>query len=73
MRPTDYGPGDEATWGECTGHPNDPRTDDESEECDAPALDASRDPGPDDDYYLGDPGHVLADRAARAWAAGRGL
>lgn len=23
-----YGPGDEATWGPCTGHPNDPRTED---------------------------------------------
>jgi hypothetical protein len=22
------GPGDEATWGPCTGHPNDPRTED---------------------------------------------
>ena len=22
------GTGDEATWGECTGHPNDPRSDD---------------------------------------------
>lgn len=22
-----YGPGDEATWGACDGHPNDPRTD----------------------------------------------
>lgn len=26
---TDYGPGDEATWAPCTGHPCDPRTDDE--------------------------------------------
>lgn len=22
------GPGDEATWGRCTGHPHDPRTED---------------------------------------------
>lgn len=26
---TEYGPGDEATWAPCAGHPNDPRTDDE--------------------------------------------
>lgn len=26
---TDYGPGDCATWAPCTGHPCDPRTDDE--------------------------------------------
>jgi uncharacterized protein YfeS len=25
------GPGDEATWGPCTGHPGDPRTPDDSE------------------------------------------
>ena len=25
---TKYGPGDEQTWGACTGHPLDPRTED---------------------------------------------
>ena len=27
-RYTPYGPGDSITWPPCTGHPNDPRTDD---------------------------------------------
>jgi hypothetical protein len=27
----DYGPGDEQTWGSPTGHPNDPRTEDDDE------------------------------------------
>ncbi len=26
-----YGPGDAQTWGPCTGHPNDPRTDDDGD------------------------------------------
>ena len=29
MKFTNYGPGDDATWGAPTGHPNDPRTEDD--------------------------------------------
>lgn len=29
---TQYGPGDEATWPACTGHPHDPRTDEDDED-----------------------------------------
>lgn len=32
------GPGDEATWGACVGHPNDPRTEEPDNERDALAL-----------------------------------
>lgn len=42
------GPGDPETWGPCTGHPLDPRTDDDewSDECDE---DEQADGGPTED------------------------
>jgi len=62
------GPGDEATWGPCVGHPNDPRTEDsDMYEVDGKVYDLGGDLAPDELAELLEAGQKVCEKAGIDW------